>query len=76
MTNILEEALERAQELSDVEQDLVGEMVLAYMEGDRRTYRLTPEQVGEVKLAQAEVRDGEIATEEEVRNLWDRFLQA
>jgi hypothetical protein len=76
MTNALEEAIERAQALPEVEQDLVGEMVLAYMEGDRRTYRLTPEQVAEVKLAQAEVRKGKIATEEEVRNLWDSFLQA
>jgi len=76
MTNALEEAIERAQELPEVEQDLVGEIVLAYMEGDRRTYRLTPEQVAEVKLAQAEVRKGKIATEEEVRNLWDSFLQA
>ena len=76
MTNALEEAIERAQELPEVEQDLVGEIVLAYMEGDRRTYRLTPEQVAEVKLAQAEVRKGKIATENEVRNLWDSFLQA
>ena len=76
MTDILEEALERAQELPEVEQDLVGEMVLAYMEGDRRTYRLTPEQVAEVKLAQAEVRKGKIATDEEVRHLWGSFLQA
>ena len=75
MTSALEEAIERAQELPAVEQDLVGEIVLAYMEGDRRTYRLTPEQVAEVKLAQAEVREGKIATEEEVRNLWDSFLQ-
>jgi hypothetical protein len=75
MTNALEEAIERAQELPEVEQDLVGEIVLAYMEGDRRTYRLTPEQVAEVKLAQAEVRKGKIATEEEVQNLWDSFLQ-
>jgi hypothetical protein len=76
MTNALEEAIERAQTLPLVEQDLVGEIVLAYMEGDRRTYGLTPEQVAEVKLAQAEVRKGKIATEEEVRNLWDSFLQA
>ena len=76
MTNAFEEAIERAQELPEVEQDLVGEIVLAYMEGDRRKYQLTPEQVAEVKLAQAEVREGKIATEEEVRNLWDSFLQA
>lgn len=76
MTDTLEEALERAQELPKVEQDLVGEMVLAYMEGDRRTYRLTPEQVAEVKLAQGEVRKEKFATEEEVRHLWDSFLQA
>ena len=54
----------------------MGEIVLAYMEGDGRTYRLTPEQVAEVKLAQAEVGKGKIATENEVRNLWDSFLQA
>ena len=76
MTNALEEAIERAQELPEVEQDLVGEIVLAYMEGNRRTYRLTPEQVAEVKVAQAEVREGKIATEKDVRNLWDSFLQA
>jgi hypothetical protein len=76
MTDILEEALERAQELPEVERDLVGEMVLAYMEGDRRTYKLTPEQVAEVKLAQGEVREGKIATDDEVRHLWASFLRA
>ena len=76
MTNALEEAIEQAQKLPEVEQDLVGEIVLAYMEGDRRTYRLTPEQVTEVKRAQAEVRKGKIATDEEVQKLWDSFLQA
>ena len=76
MTDALEEAIERAQELPEVEQDLVGEIVLAYMEGDRRTYRLTPEQVAEVKLAQAEVRKGKIATDDEVQDLWDSFLEA
>ena len=76
MTNVLEEAIERAQELPEVEQDLVGEIVLAYMEGDRRTYRLTAEQVEEVKLAQAEVRKGKIATDEDVQKLWDSFLEA
>ena len=76
MTNVLEEAIERAQELPEVEQDLVGEIVLAYMEGDRRTYRLTAEQVEEVKLAQAEVRKGKIATDEDVQKLWGSFLEA
>jgi hypothetical protein len=76
MTNALEEAIEQAQMLPEVEQDLVGELVLAYMEGDRRTYRLTPEQVAEVKLAQAEVRKGKIARDKEVQKLWESFLQA
>jgi hypothetical protein len=76
MTNALEEAIEQAQGLPKVEQDLVGEIVLAYMEGDRRTYRLTPEQVAEVKVAQAEVREGKIASNEEVQKLWDSFLEA
>jgi hypothetical protein len=67
MTNALEDEIEQAQKLPRVEQDLVGEMVLAYMEGDRRTYRLTPEQVAEVKLAQAEVGKGKIATDDEVQ---------
>jgi hypothetical protein len=76
MTNVLEEAIERAQELPEIEQDLVGEIVLAYLEGDRRTYRLTPEQVAEVKVAQAEVRKGKIASDGEVQKLWDSFLEA
>ncbi len=76
MTNALEEAIEQAQNLPEVEQDLVGEMVLAYMEGDRRTFHLTPEQVAEVKLAQAEVRKGKVATDDEIQELWDSFLQA
>jgi hypothetical protein len=76
MTNALEEAIEQAQMLPEVEQDLVGELVLAYMEGDGRTYRLTPEQVAEVKLAQAEVRKGKIARDKGVQKLWESFLQA
>jgi hypothetical protein len=62
--------------MPEVEQDLVGEIVLAYMAGDRRTYRLTPEQVAEVKVAQEEVRKGKIASDDEVQKLWDSFLEA
>jgi len=76
MTNVLEHAIEQAQKLPEVEQDLVGEMVLAYMEGDHRSFRLTAEQVAEVKLAQAEVRKGEVATDTEVAELWDSFIHA
>ena len=35
-----------------------------------------PEQIAEVNLAQIEVRQGKVATDLEVQELWDSFLQA
>jgi len=36
-------------------------------------YRLTPEQIEEVKLAIAEADRGEFATDEEMAELWKKF---
>jgi hypothetical protein len=45
------------------------------MERDHDKYRLTQKQIEEVRKAQIEVRNGGIASDEEVTNLWNSFLK-
>ncbi len=53
--------------------DALADAMFAHMAGDDR-YRLTPEQVEEVKRRQEALREGKtrLATDEEVAALWKR----
>jgi hypothetical protein len=72
MTKLLEEAIAKARSLSKVDQDVAAEAVLAVVYKDAPEYHLTPEQVDEVKRTQQEVRDGKIATDQDMAALWEK----
>jgi hypothetical protein len=74
MTKLLEEAIAKALELPESEQDMAAEAVLSVVYKDAPSYRLTPEQIEEVKRIQRDIRDGRMAfaTDEEMAALWKK----
>ena len=72
MTKLLEKGIEAVRRLPEERQDVAGEILLAISEENQSRYRLTPEQIEEVKLAIAEADRGEFATAEEMAALWKK----
>jgi hypothetical protein len=72
MIKLLEEAIAKVRSLSEADQDMAAEAVLAVVYKDAPEYHLTPEQVEEVKRTQQDVRDGKIATDEDMAALWKK----
>jgi hypothetical protein len=72
MTKLLEAAIAKIRELPESDQDAVAEAMFSTVYGGAPRYHLTPEQVEEVKLTIQEVREGKIATDEEMAALWKK----
>ena len=74
MTKLLEDAIAEARKLPETEQDSLAETVFAHISSSDVKYRLTDEQVEEVKRRQRALREGEshFATDEEVAALWKK----
>ena len=72
MTRLLDEAIAQARTLPEDKQDQVAEALFAHIAGDERHYRLTPEQVEEVKRIQRDLRTGatRLLSEEEMEAFW------
>jgi hypothetical protein len=74
MTKLLEQAIAKARELSEAEQDAIAEALFAHISGEDRHYRLTPEQIADVNQIRADLRSGRtrFATDEEIAALWKK----
>ena len=73
MTKLLEQAIATVRELPERDQDIVAKCLLGFVNPDAHRYQLTEEQAAEVVRAQREVREGKIATDEEMAEVWRRF---
>jgi hypothetical protein len=73
MTRLLEKALERVRSWSKERQDDAARLLLAMDRRDAEPYRLTPEERTEIDTALREVEHGELASDEEVTAVFDRF---
>jgi hypothetical protein len=73
MTKLLDEAIASVRELSDGDQDLVAKLLLGFANPEAYRLQLSAEQITEVELAKREVREGKIATEAEMTEVWQRF---
>jgi len=73
MNKLLEDAIETVRDLPDADQEIAAKFLLNFANPDAASYRLTDAQVTEVELAKREVRDGKIASEQEMNSLWRRF---
>ncbi|MFG1200779.1 hypothetical protein V5F29_00085 [Xanthobacter aminoxidans] len=76
MTKLLDEAIAEIRKLPDAEQDRAAALLLALaheQDDDAANYRLTPEQVAQVRLGLEQARRGEFVPEEEVEEMWRQF---
>ena len=73
MTELFKLGVEAIEALPPDRQDLVGALLLKIADASAPQYRLTPEQIEDLKLAIAEAGRGEFATDEEMEAFWRRF---
>jgi hypothetical protein len=73
MNKLLQEAVTSVEQLPEAEQELAAKFLLDFANPDASRYRLTPEQLAEVELAKREVRDGKLASDEQMDEVWRRF---
>ena len=73
MTELFKLGVEAIEALPPDRQDLVGALLLKIADASATQYRLTPEQIEDLKLAIAEADRGEFATDEEMEAFWRRF---
>jgi hypothetical protein len=74
MTKLLEQAIAKARELSEEEQDAVADALFAHLPNAGSVSRLTPEQIADVGRIRDDLRSGRtrLATDEEVAALWKK----
>ena len=74
MTKLLEEAVEQARKLPPDDQDAAADSLFAHIANDDRRFRLSTDQVEEVKRIRARLHSGEtrLAREDEMRALWKK----
>jgi hypothetical protein len=73
MIKLLEEAIARVQHLPERDQELAAEFLLGFANPEAHRYQLSDQQAVEVESAIREVREGKIATEAEMDDVWRRF---
>lgn len=73
MTKLLEEAIATVQGLPEREQDIAARFLLAFANPEVRRYQLSEPQAAEVELAQREVREGKLASDADMVDVWRRF---
>jgi len=72
MTKLLEQGIEAVRELPAERQDMAGELLLT-LATSKPQYRLTREQVEDLRLAIIEADHGEFAPVTEVAETWKKF---
>ena len=73
MTKLLDEVIARVRALPEEDQDDIAEVLAAVLDNRESVPPLTDEQVEAVKRSQEAVRRGEVASNEEMNELWRRF---
>ena len=73
MTKLFEQAIAVIRSLPKDQQDLAAKFLLGFANPDAERYQLSAEQVAEVEAAKREVREGKLATEAEMEEVWRRF---
>jgi hypothetical protein len=73
MTKLLDKALERVRAWPKDRQDDAARLLLAMDRRDAEPYKLTPHERAEIDAALDEAERGELASDEEVAALFQRF---
>jgi hypothetical protein len=72
MTKLLEQGIEAVRALPADRQDVAGQLLLSIAKDDPR-YRLTIEQIDDLKRSIGEAARGELAREAEISGTWKKF---
>jgi len=72
MTKLLEKGIAAIRALPEERQDMAGELLLSIARSEPQ-YRLTSEQIQDVRLALEEADRGEFASEKEMAETWKKF---
>ena len=75
-TKLLEDVLERVETWPKERQEDAAWLLMAMEAQDNSPYRLTEEQQEQVRAALKEVERGEVASDEEVAAVFDRYRRA
>lgn len=73
MTKLLQQAVEKLSQLPKERQDELAKMLIDVAAQDLSPYQLTREERKEIETSLEEVKRGEIASDEEVAAMWQRF---
>jgi hypothetical protein len=73
MIKLLEDAIADLERLPAREQELAAEFLLGFANPRAERHQLSDAQVAEVEVAKREVREGKIATDAEMDDVWRRF---
>lgn len=74
MTKLLDQAIAKVRELPEGEQERAAESLMVFAElAKQGVYRLSPEERAAVEASRAQVRRGELATDDEVEAAYARF---
>jgi len=73
MTKLLDQAIQTIKELPESQQDLAAKFLLAFANPEAQQNQINDAQLAEVEVAKREVREGKIATEAEMTEVWKRF---
>ncbi|MCJ2134909.1 hypothetical protein MKK69_12690 [Methylobacterium sp. J-026] len=73
MTDLLEQAVAKARDLSPDLEDAIARLMLAFVGDEDSVYQFTPEEAAEQDEADAEEARGEYATDAEVRAIWAKY---
>jgi hypothetical protein len=75
MNKLLEEAIVSVQSLPEHDQELAAKFLLGFANPDAQKYQLNDRQLAEVELAKREVREGKIASDAEMDEVWRLFAR-
>lgn len=70
MNKQLDQAITRLRDLPEEQQQAAAELLLDFLDDDRKDIELTPEQISEIDAA---LTDDDIATDEEVEAFFAQF---
>jgi hypothetical protein len=73
MTKIMREAIDALQQLPKERQETIARAILDYASDDDGAHHLTDEERREVRAGLGEIERGEIASDDEVRAVYDRI---
>jgi hypothetical protein len=74
VTKLLDKAIAKVRELPEAQQDLAAEVFFSVVDQEKPTYRLTPEEVREVRRIQEDPRTDRttLASDQQVAVLWKK----